>query len=393
MPTAPTSTTPPATSPSVDWRNEWHEFEGATYLNLAGQSPVPKSAIRAIQTAIEWKKFPHRIPDSAYFDVPNKIRASIAKLIGGKPEEIALTAGASTGMLAVAYGLEWKPGDEVLTASGEFPLQYTTWKPMEAREGIKLNVISPRDRFLTADDLIAALTPRTRLVSVSLVRFDNAVLLDATRLAVACHAQGALLLLDVSQCCGATPIDVKQLGADFMVSAGYKWLLGPFGTGFFWAKSELISKMRPGPFYWMAAEGAENFAALAFANPKPAQAARRWDAAETANYYNLAAMDAGIDLVLRIGAQTVAVHNHKLIDLLFSRLPPDRFVVASPLAREQRGPYGCFQARTPEKTKEFYDKLRKENVITSLREDKIRVSPYMYNNERDIDRVISVITA
>src|SRR5437660_5292426 len=155
-----------ATTPIIDWRQEWHEFESATYLNLAGQSPIPKSAIRAIQTAIEWKKFPHRIPDSAYFDTPNKIRSSIAKLIGGKPEEIALTAGASTGMLAVADGLTWKPGDEVLTAAGEFPLQYTTWKPMEQREGIKLKVISPRDRFLTADDFIAALAPQTRLVSV-----------------------------------------------------------------------------------------------------------------------------------------------------------------------------------------------------------------------------------
>ncbi len=189
-------------------------------------------------------------------------------------------------MLAVAYGLTWKPGDEVLTAVSEFPLQYTTWKPMEQRENIALKIISPRDRFLTADDFIAALTPQTRLVSVSLVRFDNGVLLDAARLAAACRAQGALLLLDVSQCCGAIPLDVNQLGADFMVSAGYKWLLGPFGTGFFWAKSEHISKMRPGPFYWMAAEGAENFAALNFADPKPAQAARRWDAAETANYYN-----------------------------------------------------------------------------------------------------------
>jgi selenocysteine lyase/cysteine desulfurase len=179
---------------------------------------------------------------------------------------------------------------------------------------------------------------------------------------------------------------------DFLVCAGYKWLLGPFGTGFFWAKSGHISKMRPGPFYWMAAEGAENFAALNFVDPKPAQAARRWDAAETASYYNLAALDAGIDLVLRIGAETVAAHNYKLIDLLFSRLPQDRFVVASPLEHQQRGPYGCFQARTPEKTKEFYDKLRKENVITSLREGKIRVSPYVYNNERDIDRLISVVT-
>ena len=66
--------------------------------------------------------------------------------------------------------------------------------------------------------------------------------------------------------------------------------------------------------------------------------------------------------------------------------------LASPLEHKQRGPYGCFQARNPEKTKDFYDKLRKENVITSLREEKIRVSPYMYNNERDIDRLIAVVT-
>jgi len=385
-----TSTSQTATT--TDWRQEWHEFAGATYLNLAGQSPIPKSAIRALRSAIEWKKFPHHIPDTAYFDMPNNIRSSLAKLIGGEPQEIALTSGASTGMLAVAYGLTWNAGDEVLTASGEFPLQYATWKPMEERENIKLRVISPRERFLAADDFIAALTPRTRLVSVSLVRFDNGVMLDAARLATACHAHGALLLLDVSQCCGAVPLDADQLGADFMVCAGYKWLLGPFGTGFFWARTEHISKMRPGPFYWMAAEGAENFAALAFADPKPVLAARRYDAAETANYYNLAAMDAGLELVLRIGVNTVAAHNHKLIDLLFSRLPLDRFVVASPLEHKQRGPYGCFEARSPEKTKEFYDKLRKENVITSLREGKIRVSPYVYNNERDIDRLISVIT-
>ncbi len=387
-----TPTTSPVPTTAIDWRQEWHEFEGATYLNLAGQSPIPKSAIRAIQTAIEWKKFPHRIPDSAYFDTPNKIRASIAKIIGGKPEEIALTDGASTGMLSVAYGLSWKPGDEVVTATSEFPLQYTSWKPMEEREGIKLKIISPRDRFLAADDLIAALTPRTRLVSVSLVRFDNAVMLDAARLAAACHAQGALLLLDASQCCGAVPLDVSQLGVDFMVSAGYKWLLGPFGTGFFWAKHEHLSKMRPGPFYWMAAEGAENFAALNFADPKPAKAARRWDAAETANYYNLAALDAGLELVLRVGPQKIAAHNHKLIDQLFARLPLDRFVVASPLDHQHRGPYGCFQARTAEKTKEYYDKLRGENIITSLRENKIRVSPYVYNNERDIDRLVAVVT-
>ena len=380
------------TSPTTDYRHEWFEIEDATYLNLAAQSPMPKVAHRAVQTAIEWKKFPHRITDAAYFEVPNRIRDSIAKLIGGQSEEVALTTGASTGMSAVAYGLTWKPGDEILTAKGEFPLQYATWKPMEAREGIVMKVIAPRERFLTADDFLAAITPRTRMVSVSLVRFDNAVKIDAARIAAACHAQGALLLLDVSQACGAVPLNVEALGADFLVCAGYKWLLSPYGTGFFWAKNEHTDKMRPGPFYWAAAKGAENFGSLSFEDPQPVRGARRWDMAETSNYFNFAAMDASVQFVLQLGPETVQAHNRKLIDLLFERLPKDRCVPASPLDSAHRGPYGCFTARTPDRTAELYQKLVKEKIITSLREGNIRVSPHVYNTEQDIDRLIAAIT-
>jgi selenocysteine lyase/cysteine desulfurase len=380
------------TFPITDYRQEWFEIEDATYLNLAGQSPMPKVAHRAVQAAIEWKKFPHHIADSAYFEVPNRIRASIATLIGVKAEEIALTTGASTGMSAVAYGLNWKPGDEVLTAKGEFPLQYATWKPMEAREGIVMKVVAPRDRFITADDFLAAMTTKTRMVSVSLVRFDNAVRLDAARIAAACHAQGALLLLDVSQCCGGIPLNVDELGADFLVCAGYKWLLSPYGTGFFWCKNEHTEKMRPGPFYWAAQEGAENFSSLSCESPKAVPGARRWDMAETSNYFNFAAMDASLQFVLEFGPETVEAHNRKLIDFLFERLPKDRCVPASPLDPARRGPYGCFAARSPEKTAELYHKLAKEKIITSLREGNIRVSPHLFNTERDIDRLITAIT-
>jgi cysteine desulfurase/selenocysteine lyase len=382
------------TSLHIDWRQEWFEIEDATYLNLAGQAPMPRVTIRAVQAAIEAKKYPHHKPDSTFFEVPNRIRASIAKLIGGKPEEIAITTGASDGMAAIAYGLSWNPGDEVITSKGEFPMQYTTWKPMEEREGLKLKIVSPRERFIAADDLLRAMTPKTRVVSVSLVRFDDGSLLDAARVAAACHAQGALLVLDISQCCGAMPLDVEQLGADFMVCAGYKWLLGPFGTGFFWAKSELIAKLRPGPFYWMAVAGSHNFSSLSFDDPKPAPAAKRWDAAESASYFNfnLVAMDVSTDFVVRMGPETVAAHNRKLIDLMYERLPKDRCIAASPLDASCRGPYGCFTARTPEKTAALYQRLQKENVIVSLREGNIRVSPHVYNTERDIDRLIAVIS-
>ena len=383
-----------AISQQTDWRQDWFEIEDATYLNLASQSPMPKVSIRAVQAALEAKKNPLQKADATFFEVPNRIRASIAKLIGAQPEEIALTSGASAGAVAVAYALTWKPGDEVITAKGEFPLQYATWNPMEEREGVKLRIVSPRERFITAEDLIAAMTPRTRVVSVSMVRYDDGSLLDVRRVADACHKQGALLLLDASQSCGAIPMDVKQLGADFIVSAGYKWLLGPFGTGFFWAKSEHLSMVRPGPFYWMAVAGSGNFAALNFEDAKPEANAKRWDAPEAASYFNLnlVAMDASVDFVARLEPGVVAAHNRKLIELMFERLPKDRFVIASPLDAARRGTYGCFAARSPEKTAEHYQHLRKENVVVSLREGNIRVSPYLYNTERDIDRLISVIT-
>ena len=152
--------------------------------------------------------------------------------------------------------------------------------------------------------------------------------------------------------------------------------------------------VRPGPFYWMAVEGSDNFAALNFEDAKPAASAKRWDSPEGASYFNfnLVAMDASVDFVVRTGPELVAAHNRRLIEFMFERLPKDRFVIASPLDAAQRGPYGCFAARSPEKTAEHYQHLRKENVIVSLREGNIRVSPYLYNTERDIDRLISVVT-
>jgi len=378
----------------TDWRKEWFEIEDATYLNTAMQSAMPKAAVRAVQEAIEGKKFPHRMSQLAHFEVPVRVRAAIAELIGANAEEIALTTGASSGLAALAYGMPWKAGDEVVTATGEFPLQYSTWRPMEEREGVTLRIVKPSGRYITADDLVAALTPKTRLVSVSMVRFDDGSLLDVTKIGAACHAQGALLAVDASQCCGAIPLDVRTLGADFVTSAAYKWLLGPYGTGFFWASSELTKALRPGPFYWQSIDGQDHrhSGSLNLSDAKPMAGSRRWDAAETASYLNLAALEPALKLVAQIGVAAVAEHTRGLIDYMYLRLPKDRCVATSPLDASLRGPYGCFAARSAEKTAAMHEALTKANVMTSLREGNIRVSPYVFNTESDIDRLVSVVT-
>jgi cysteine desulfurase / selenocysteine lyase len=380
-----------ATISSAEWRQAWHTKEDVVYLNAAGQTPMPRVSLEAVQASLEWKKCPNVVSDQRELDLPKRVRISIANLIGAQPEEIALTTGASTGLIALAYGLNWKPGDEILTAHREFPVQYTTWKPMERREGVELKLIAPRDGCITAEDFIAALRPRTRVVSVSMVRFDDGSMLDAAKLGAACHSQGTVLALDVSQCCGGIPMDVRQLGADFITCSGYKWLLGPYGSGFFWGSSPLMASFRPGPFYWQGIEGLNHFEKLIFENPKVASGARGWDASETASYFNLAGWDASLRFLQEVGVETVAAHNQKLMVQMFESLPRDLCIRTSPAEKVRQGPFGCFAALTPEKTLGIYRRLQQENVIASLREDNIRVSTHLYNTEQDIDRLVRVI--
>ena len=376
-----------------DFRADFAEFEDVTYFDLAGEAPMPLVSVRAAQAALEWKKSPQLRPPGIYFDLPDRVRASVAKLIGGIPEEVAVTAGASNGLAAVAHGVDWKPGDEVLIARAEFPAHFCTWLPLEEAGRVRVKVVAPRDRFVTADDFIAQFSSRTRLISASLVRFDNAALLDAQRLSAACRAAGAYLLLDVSQAAGAVPMNARALGADFLVSSGYKWLLSPYGTGFFWIREELIGQMRPAPFYWSGLEGARKFDSLSFDRLRLARGSRRWDSPETASFFNLAAMEASLEYVLQVGVERVLEHNRRLIAALIERLPRDRCVLASPAEPEHRGPYVCIQARQLEKTRELHDKLRKEKILVSLRDGALRVSPYLYNTERDIARLIAVLSA
>jgi cysteine desulfurase / selenocysteine lyase len=376
---------------SVNWRDAWFQDTATVYLNAAGQAPMPRVALEAVQAALEWKKFPYVLTDHAELDLPGSVRESIASLIGAQPGEIALTTGASAGLIALAYGIDWKRDDQILTAYREFPLEYTTWRPMEAREGVTLRVIAPRGQWITAEDFIAQLTPRTRLVSVSLVRFDDGSMLDAPKLGEACHAQGTLLALDVSQCCGGIPMDVRKLGADFLICSGYKWLLGPYGTGFFWATRELLASFRPSPFYWQGIEGLKDYSDLIHERPKAAQSGRPWDAAETASYFNLAGWNASLSFLRQVETETVAKHNQNLIGQLREGLPREVCVWTSPVEPERRGPYGCFAGRSLAETQEMYAHMKEARIFASLREGNIRVSTHLYNTEEDIEKVIRVI--
>lgn len=375
-----------------DYRGEFADFEDVVYLNAAYHAPLPLAAVRAAHEALEWKLRPDRIPDRIHFDLPDRIRAKTAQLIGAQPDEIAVTTGASAGMASVAASIDWKPGDEVLVGRGEFPSHVSTWLTYERAGKLRIRVVEPRGRFIAADDYVEQIGPRTRLLSASLVRFNDGARLDAARVAQACHAVGAFLLLDMAQCAGAIPIAIRELGADFAVCSGYKWLLGPYGTGFFWADPQAGQRLEIGPLYFMALEGARNFQMMPLGNQRAVPGARRWDSAEPANFTNLAALDASLDLILRLGSDAIVRHTAALVGEIVRRLP-ESFVLASPPEPERRGPYICIAARSAEETAAACEKLRAARIHVSLRENAIRISPYLYNTLDDISHLIEVLSA
>ena len=373
---------------SIDWRNEWFPIDDATYLNFAAHAAIPRVALNAVRLSAEAKMRPHIVDDQTFFSVAASLRQTLATLIGASPDEVALTSGAGAGLAAIAYALKWSDGDEVICSRGEFPVQYATWKPMEAREGIKVRIAVPQGQFVQSDDLVASLTPSTRVVSVSHVRFDDGSMLDVSSLAAACKRNGTLLVLDVSQSCGAVPMNVRTLGADFIVCAGYKYLLSPWGTGFLWMRKENLDSLRPGPYNWLS-QGVESFARLNYVDPEPAPTLSRWDSAEAASIYNfnLTVMEASAKFVLEAGPSLIRDHNQALIDYFFERLP-EGYRLASPRQASQRGVFGCIEARTRGDTEFLYQMLREERFVVALREGKIRVAPHLLNSTQDIDRLL-----
>ncbi|HUJ30654.1 MAG TPA: aminotransferase class V-fold PLP-dependent enzyme [Candidatus Acidoferrum sp.] len=377
----------------MDYRREFADFEGVAYLNIANQGPLPLASARASQAAIEAKKLPHRISDNLYFDLPDRVREKIARLIGAVPDEIAVTTGASAGLAAVAAGIDWQPGDEVLVARDEFPAHLAAWLPYENAGKLRVRVLTPRGRFISAEDYVEHIGPRTRVVSASLVRYNDGARLDAARVAQACHAANAALLLDISQCAGAVPMSVRDLRADFAVSSAYKWLLGPYGTGFFWVAREWTDRLRCGPLYWQALEGARDFHSLTLGNLRAAAGARRWDSPETASFVQLAALDASLEFLLKVGTEAIAAHNDALMSEIIDRLPRDRCALATPAERDRRGPYVCVAARKPEKTAQLLEQLREAQIIVSLRENALRISSHLYNTPEHVERLVKVLSA
>jgi selenocysteine lyase/cysteine desulfurase len=374
----------------VDFAQEFFHFAPTIYLNCAYQGPFPRVTAERIRQAIELKCNPARLESHHFFDVTENVRRRLAELVGADPSEIALTNSATQGIALVANGLGLKAGDEVVISSDNFPSNLFTWLHLR-RRGVHVQIVPPVDGFLRIQNVAAALTPRTRILALDWVSYTTGVRTDLVAMGELAHHHESLFLVDGTQGVGALGLDIHALPVDILSVAGYKWLLAPYGTGFVYMKAEVQKRLELQVVNWLTVEGSGDFDSLPidqFALPKTA---RVFDVPATANFLNLYGLEASLEFIQKAGVQTVTSHCSRLLDRLVEGVRRLGFGLSAAAEPERRSTILCFQAESPEATEKLYKKLEINQVAVSLRHGMIRVSPYLYNTESDIDYLLEII--
>jgi cysteine desulfurase/selenocysteine lyase len=370
---------------------EFGPFDGRVWLNTAHQGPLPQPAVRAAGHAAAQKVAPHRIGDDDFTEVPERLRCLLAELAGGAPEQIVLGNSTSYGLHLVANGLPWQDGDEVLVIEGDYPATVLPWQRL-AGQGVRVRALRPAGGLLSAAELTAAAGPRTRVLAVTWVDSFTGRALDLHALGAVCRQAGVLLIVNASQAVGARPIDVATTPVDALVCCGYKWLCGPYGTGFTWLHPDLLPRLRPQQAYWLAMQAGRGLDQMRETTVRDDLGVRGFDVFCPASFTTTLPWIASLQVLLGTGIGNIAAWDQRLVDRLLAGIDPGQYQLISPADGPERSTLVVL-CRTDGTAAQRQRQLTEAQVDTAYREGNLRLSVHLFNTPADIDRALDALHA
>ena len=358
---------------------------GVAYFNTAYNSPQLNAARERLIAAAGAKSHPwERTPDDFFADA-ERVRRLCAEVLGGDADGYAIISAASYGVSTAARAIEptLNAGDRIVLLDEEFPSNVLPWRRVAAETGARvITVAAPEDDDWTSATL-REIERGARVVAAFHCHWTNGTLLDLERIGAACRAAGATLVLDATQSLGAMKLDLEAVQPDFVVAAGYKWLLCPYGFGVMYVAPSWRNA-RPLEEHWLGREGASNFASLVQYSDTYRPGARRFDVGETCATTILPGAIAALEQLRAWGVDTItatlAETNRRIADCLTAlglRLPSAEF--RSPHLLGARVPQGATSA--------LLGVLRSRGVYVSQRGASLRFSPHLHVTEADIDQL------
>jgi selenocysteine lyase/cysteine desulfurase len=313
------------------------------------------------------------------------MRQSAANLVGASPDEMTLVPNTTAGINLVAEGLDWRPGDNLVTLADEYPSNLYPWMHLADR-GVETRRVSTTDGVVDYDQLADHCDDRTRLITVSWVAFSNGCRRDLDAIAEIAARKGTLLFVDAIQGLGVFPLDVSRTSIDFLAADGHKWMLGPEGAGIAYIRRDRLPLLRATAVGAHSVVHAYDYTHIEL---KLKQDASRYEGGSL-NVPGMFGLGASIDLLQSLGVENVAAAILDITDSLCSRLQDGGFRVVSPRNGEQRSGIVSFEFPGVDVLAVRRHCLD-QGVALACRAGRIRVSAHAYNNHDDADRLINAL--
>ncbi|MAL78092.1 MAG: aminotransferase [Sneathiella sp.] len=361
--------------------------DDVAYFNCAYMGPFLKTVRAAGHMGIDRKSLPWMVSPADFFSESEKARSLFATLVGARPDDIAIVSSASYGLATAAKNIPFERGQKILLLEDQFPSNVYCWRELARRKGGKiLTVKTPADQDWTAA-ILSAIDKDVAIAALPHNHWTDGALIDLVAIADALRKQGAKLVLDVTQSLGANPLDLAAVKPDFMVAAAYKWLLGPYSVGFMYIAPEYHDG-EPLEYNWLNREGSEDFAGLVDYADGYQAGARRFDMGERANFALMPAAIAALEQILDWGVleiqQTLTAKTREIADRTaefgFTSLP-ESFRAGHFLGLRCTG---GLPADLPAK-------LTAENIHISVRGSSMRITPHLFNNDADTDKLVTAL--
>ncbi len=358
-----------------------HIEKGVTYLNHAATGPF---SVRLLDVMNEYfrTRSEDKIDDfPAFVKTVEETKNMLADYMNTDSSRIAFLDNTTNGLNLLAQGLHWEDGDEIILNDLEFPANIYPFMNLEKR-GVKILIVKSHDGIVSAEDIIENITPRTRLVSVSMVQFLSGYRIDLNKLGSECSRKGVILSVDAIQGMGAFRLDVRECNIDFVSCGTQKWMLGLQGLSFIYVSGELQKKLDPVYVGWLGVNDGWN---LLDYNLSLKDSAERFQPGSL-NSAGIYALHASLNLFREFGISEVEQNVLSNSKLLISEL---KKLGIEPLLPEGEEKYlsGIISFRH-NNAYSILEILQQKKIETAVREGILRISPHFYNNEEDIGRLI-----
>jgi len=359
------------------------------YFNTANLAPQLHAVRASGEAALERRGRPWTLGAEDWFTDVERLRGLFGALVGADAEGVALVPATSYGFAIAARNLELGAGDRIVVLAEEYPSGIYTWRAVARRTGAEIVTVAREDGQTWTQAVLAALDEPTAVVSVPNVHWTDGALIDLRAVATRAHELGARLVIDASQSLGAMPLDVGELRPDFVVSVGYKWLLGPFSVGYLYVAEE-HRQGEPLEENWILREGSEDFARLVDYRDEYQPGARRFDVGERTKFELTPMAIAALEQLLEWQVPRVAATLAALTDRIARRASDLEF---EPLRAEERGPH-MLGVRLPEAIRgHVLPALAEANCYAAVRGGSLRIAPHLHTTDEDVERLFDALAS